>query len=247
MDLVFEQGNPEQPRGHALVYWRAPGGGLVATYLVVLPIALDLGKFLPPMFAGSLGAMGAGELQPGAMPLPPLPETIESLAALEQLARRRDDDLLCAGDLFSTAPDQLLAAAADAAQRYGERFGAAAARAPDPEPPRALPEIDTEDLLLSLMSDRDRLGELAKGIGQLRYAVEGGDTRAVAEAVSELERVAKHLAAKYRADELIAAAQQSGARGQRLADLYLQRAYKLAAEEFDTLAELDAAIAAEES
>jgi hypothetical protein len=33
-------------------------------------------------------------------------------------------------------------------------------------------------------------------------------------------------------------------RGQRLADLYLQRAYKLVAEEFDALGALDAAILA---
>ncbi|HLI29184.1 MAG TPA: hypothetical protein VKZ60_19115 [Chloroflexota bacterium] len=245
MQLLFEIGDPERPRGHALVYFRAPEGTIVATYLVVLPIAIELGKYVPPMFAGSLGGLTGGALAPGAMPLPPLPEVVESVAVLERLARLRHDDLVCGGALVSTAPDQLLAAAARAAQEYAERFEAYAAREPA-EPPPALPELDAEEVLLQLMSDRDRLGELAKRTGQLRYAVEGNDPRAVAEAVAAMERVARYLAPKYRVAELIAAARQPGPRGQRLADLYLQRAYKLAADEFDALPALDAAIAAEQ-
>ena len=94
------------------------------------------------------------------------------------------------------------------------------------------------------MSDRDRLSELAKRTGQLRYAVEGGDDAGISEAVQVMERVGRRLAAKYRCAELIAVARVPGERSQRLADLYLQRAYKLVAEEFDALPALEAAIEA---
>jgi hypothetical protein len=94
------------------------------------------------------------------------------------------------------------------------------------------------------MSDRDRLSEMAKRTGQLRYAVEGGDAAGIDEAIQAMERVSRYLAEKYRCAELIVVARQSGAASQRLADLYLQRAFRLVAEDFDALPALDAAIAA---
>ncbi|HEY7061377.1 MAG TPA: hypothetical protein VII06_07865 [Chloroflexota bacterium] len=241
--MAFELGELTAPRGHALVYFRAPDDQLYATYVIVPPVNIELGKYLPSMFAAQMPALALP--QNAAMPLPPLPEPYESHAALERLARLRHDDLVDAGALAGTGPEQLLYAATEAAQAYAERYQAYVDSAPPAlEEQPALPEIDAEDLLLSLMSDRDRLGELAKRTGQLRYAVEGADRAGEAEAVQTMERVGRHLAAKYRVDELIVAARGPGARGQRLADLYLQRAYKLAAEEFDALAALDAAIAA---
>ncbi len=243
MDLTFELGDAATPRGHALVYFHAPDGRLLATYVIVPPIAIELGKYLPSMFTAQMPGLALP--QNTAMPLPPLPEPCESRATLERLARLRDDDLVDAGRVAGTGPEQLLFAATEAAQAYADRYQTYLESAPPIlEEPPSLPELDADDLLLSLLSDRDRLGDLARRTGQLRYAVEGGDQAGIAEAVQAMERVGRHLAAKYRVDELIVAARCPGPRGQRLADLYLQRAYKLAAEEFDAIAALDAAIAA---
>jgi hypothetical protein len=153
------------------------------------------------------------------------------------------------GTLGQALPEELLQVTAEITQAYADRYASYLATAPlaEPDRDRALPEFDTEEVLLALMSDRDRLSELAKRTGQLRYALDGGDAPAVNEAVEAMERVGRHLAAKYRVTELVAAARASGPRGQRLAELYLQRAYKLVAEEFDSLPALEAAIAAEES
>jgi hypothetical protein len=243
MDLIFELGDAATPRGHALVYFRAPDGRLLATYVIVPPVPIELGKYLPSMFTAQMPGLALP--QNTAMPLPPLPEPCESHAALDRLARLRDDDLVDGGAITGTGPEQLLFAATEAAQAYAERYQTYLDGAPPAlDEPAPLPELDTEDLLLSLASDRDLLGDLARGAGQLRYAVEGGDQGGIAEAVQAMERVGRHLAGKYRVEELIVAAPGPGASGHRLADLYLQRAYKLAAEEFDAIAALDAAISA---
>ena len=245
MGLTFEMGDWATPRGHALVYFRAPDDRLFATYVIVPPLGLDFGKYLPPMFASQLP--GLDLLQNAAIPLPPLLEPVESHAELERLARLRGDDLVYGGVLAAGQPDQLLHAGMSAAQDYAERYAAYVAGAgPAAAPATALPELDAEEVLLQLMSDRDRLSELARRAGQLRYAVEGTDRAGEAEAVQAMERIGRHLAAKYRVTELIAAARAPGPRGQRLADLYLQRAYKLVAEDFDALPALEAAIAAEQ-
>ena len=51
--MRFELGDPDLPRGHALLYFRDPQEPLRvwATYLVVPPIAMDIGKYIPPLLA----------------------------------------------------------------------------------------------------------------------------------------------------------------------------------------------------
>ena len=48
---------------------------------------------------------------------------------------------------------------------------------------------------------------------------------------------------KYRAGELAAGATRVGANGTRLAELYLDRCYKLCSEQYEGLADIDRAIA----
>ena len=49
MELNFEIGDPSQPRGHALLYFTDSSNGQVfATYVVLLPITVDVSKYVPP-------------------------------------------------------------------------------------------------------------------------------------------------------------------------------------------------------
>jgi glycerol-3-phosphate dehydrogenase len=78
----------------------------------------------------------------------------------------------------------------------------------------------------------------------LRYAVDGGDLRLVDETVNEMQRVARHLADKYRPDELILAARSTQPRAAQLAELYLERCYRLVDEDYAAIADLDSKIEA---
>jgi hypothetical protein len=78
--------------------------------------------------------------------------------------------------------------------------------------------------------------------GTVRYAVDGSDQALLNETVQEMERVGRHLPFRYKVDELIAAARDPEPKNGRLAELLLQRCYKLAAEEYDALQALDAEI-----
>jgi hypothetical protein len=92
------------------------------------------------------------------------------------------------------------------------------------------------------MPDREKVGRLARLAGTLRYALEGGDTRLVDETVSDMQRVSKHLTDKYRPAELIAAARSIEPRGAQLAELYLERCYRLVDEDYAAMADLDSKI-----
>ena len=244
--LTFRAGDPDRPRGHALVFFRdgESADQVWATYLVVAPIKMDLGKYIPAAFASQL----AGQLAaagPSAYPLPPVPERFEGgLDALERLAELRNDDLIDGGTLRMSDPLYALQPVADIGAQYAERCVSYVASHPLDEPvTEALATgagaMDVDDLLLQVMPDRDKVARLARLTGTLRYAVEGGDARQANETVGDMERVARHLTDKYRPDELIAAARSAEPRSAELAELFLERCYRLLDEDYTALVDLD--------
>jgi hypothetical protein len=251
--LTFRAGDPDRPCGHALVYFRngdAPDE-VWATYVVVAPIKMDLGKYIPAAFATQL----AGQLSatgPTAYPLPPVPEKFDAgLEALERLAELRNDDLIDGGTLRMSDPLYALQPVADIGAQYAERCANFLDTQPTVERLRApaasdqaktTTDADVDDLLLQVMPDRDKVGRLARLTGTLRYALEGGDARMVDETVVEMQQVGRHLSEKYRPDELIAAARLPAPRAAQLADLYLERCYKLVDEDYAAMADLDSKI-----
>jgi hypothetical protein len=246
MQLAFERGDPKRPRGHAVVYFRANNdpNTILASYVVVPPISMDFSKFIPPMFAAQLpGILPSG---PQVFPLPPIPEKVESMAWVEALAAAREDDLVNCGAVDPMDIQRLLSLMTDVAGEYGKLYEN---RAPlEDTPPSGSQDdspvgsVDVDELFMSLMSDSEKVGRLAKMTGTVRYAAEGNDRALLEETVQEMERVGRHLAFRYKVAELIEAARDPLPKGGRLAELLLQRCYKLAAEEYDALKALDAEI-----
>lgn len=235
MEPTFERGDRSAPKGHALLYFRAlhDPDAVWATYLVVPPIMMDLAKYVPPLFASQVPLQTS--VGPTAYPLPPIPEQVAGLSWLREVARARDDDLLDGGTLDPGDVQRLMLATIEAAQSYGTLYAEWAARAPEPAEEALPDEVDVDDLLYSVMSDSERVGKLAKLLGTLRYAVEGADRQAIEDTAREMEKVGRHLEARYRVEALLRAARQPGEVGWRLAQLYIERAYKLAAEDYAAL------------
>jgi hypothetical protein len=249
--LTFRAGNPDRPRGHALVFFRDADRAeeIFATYLVVAPIKMDLGKYIPAAFASQLASQ-LSVTSPSAYPLPPVPEKFEAgLAALERLAELRTDDLIDGGTLRMSDPLYAIQPVSDIGTQYADlctRFFDAQTLDAAPAETAVLgaSAVDVDDILLQVMPDREKVGRLARLTGTLRYAVDGGDQRLVDETVGEMERVARHLSDKYRPTELIAAARAPGQPAAQLAELYLERCYRLVDEDYAAMAELDTRIAA---
>jgi hypothetical protein len=247
--LTFHAGDPDQPRGHALLFFRDADDPDVAwaTYLVVAPIQMDLGKYIPAAFATQL----AGQLAPSgpaAYPLPPVPEKIEGgLEWLERQASLRGDDMLDGGTLRMSDPLYALQPVAEVGTQYAEAYARYAASAPQlvatsHDAPPASSSVDVDDLLLQVMPDSEKVGRLARLTGTLRYALEGGDERLVDETVGDMQRVARYLSDKYRPTELIQAARSTDAQAPQLAQLYIERCYRLVDEDYAAMAELDSKI-----
>lgn len=245
MRLLFERGDERTPKGHALIYFRdSDGQGVLATYLVIPPISIDFSKYLPPMFAGQGMAANLSEAS-SVVPLPPVPESVASVQQLEVLAQQRDDDLVLAGEATAGQVEQLLTYTTEAAQLYFhlyQDYARGFPEAPAAEVVESLEGPSADELTYTLMGERERLGELAKLTGALRYAVDGNDQALADETSAKMRLLAKHLPAKYWAERVIDSAGKAGPTGGQLTQLYLDRCYKLLEEDYSSVAKLEEAI-----
>ncbi len=238
MSLTFERGNPDQPRGHSILYYRS-SGQILATYVIVLPLAVDFGKYVPPIMASQVKASGLEEFS--AFAIPPIPEEFQSYEQLEELASRRGDDMIFDGEVPT---DDFMEAAQrvnDAVQEYARLYQQAGGQAGGPIPIDAS-ELSVDEVMFSLMSDKDRLGEMGKLVGKLQFALGGADTRLASETEQEMRALGRFLPENYQIDRIIQIASQPGENGSQLLQLYLERCYKLADEDYLGLQKVDETI-----
>ena len=259
MDLYFERGDHNNPVGHALVYFKVDTepDKVYASYVVTLPIKSDLTKFLPPFLASHLGALPLNDLSSFAMP--PVPEPVDGFGELERLSRQRGDDLVYAGNMFSYDLPRMMESVTEAVSSYGELYSAAGKSATvvggevtstEPEGLQSAGEPEEEldssfnvnDVLFSFMSESDKLSELSRLLGRLRFAVEGADNAEAADAGEEIAALARHLPEEFQVANLLAVARDTSERSSQLAKLYLDRCFRLSAGDTGQAAELAAEI-----
>ena len=239
MAITFDIGEPEKPKGHAIVYFQSPTTSeVLATYILILPIPMDIGKYLPPLLASQLGGV-AGEVMGegmGSFAAPPVPEAVESVDFLRDLASLRGDDLVSGGTVALGDPTAAMHETAEAVQEYQRLYRQHADSAqPARSGPKAVEAVgaaDVQRVLYELMTERDRLGELSKLVGAMRFAVDGSDTALVDETDAGFEALGQLLPEHYWVARVRAAARDASDVGATLAQVYVERAYKLADEDF---------------
>ena len=98
-----------------------------------------------------------------------------------------------------------------------------------------------------MMSESDKLAELASLMGKLRFAVEGRDAGTIDEVSEEITTLARHLPEGFKLLTLLTVAKDTSQKGSRLAQLYLDRCFRLSAGDFSRAQSLDAEIQSLES
>ena len=254
MSFRFVRGNSQAPKGHAIFYASssADSRAVFCTYCVVPPTPLSLAKYLPSFLAAQLPPEELREAtNVPVMPIPPMLEEGRSLEQLRMLAERRDDDLCDLGTINPRDEAARMQLVAEGCQEYGMlyvKYMQSAGEVPtleeagEEEELPSLDELDADELLFQSMTDRQRLAELGKLVGMARYALEGRDSGQLQETRQKMQRIARFLPEKYRASDLLEAAFTRGDQGARLAELYIERGFKLADEEYAEIPRLDRAI-----
>lgn len=251
MDITFDRGTPQQPKGHALAYFRVSSevGQVYATYVVILPVKADLAKYVPPFLASHLGSLSLSDFSAFAMP--PVPEKVDSYQELQLWSALRDDDLLCGGTMFSFDLPQMMEAVSELVQSYSRMCADYFRNASRPEPASLAGEEGRDDrsyqvneVLFSLMSEGDKLADLARLLGKLRFALEGRDHVTTDEVTEEITTLARYLPTEFQVPNLLAAAKDVSPQGSRLAQLYLDRCFRLSAGDLPSVQALEEQIRA---
>ena len=97
MTIDFHRGDNAEPKGHAFIYMRSSMDHeeIWATYVVILPITVDISKYVPPFLMNQIGSVDPKDLS--AFAFPPAPEQVPNYVAIEEMARVRNDDILYVG------------------------------------------------------------------------------------------------------------------------------------------------------
>lgn len=247
MELVFEYGNSLEPKGHALIYFRdqVDPDRVYATYLVVFPLAVNISKYIPPFLASSLGGATMSEIS--SFPMPPVAEEVESYQRLVRLAESRSDDLLFGGTISGGGVASSVQAIGEISKRYTEIWNqfnegnmAAIEEAVDEG-------VGVAEVMYSLLSEKDRLNELATLLAKHRFAVEGNDAELKAEIEAEMKTLSQYMPERFKLEKLLEVVGDASVRCTRLAQLYVNRCYGLFADKTDEVADLDKEIAALEA
>lgn len=204
---------------------------VLATYILTLPIKVDVTKYIPPMFASQIQGLGSQALSGFAFP--PLPEKIDSLTDLQHMAEARDDDLIDGGTGDANSPMDLLELVNEVQQEYTGLWEKSLGTH------LVLDGPTVSELIYELMGERDKLNELSKLVGKLRFASEGSDLRLIEETEGEISALAKYLPDHYRIPNLVQATEMTAASAAMLAQLYLERCYKLYEEDYRRLQEVE--------
>jgi len=242
MTLSFELGKIESPRGHALLYFKdSVQGDFYATYIVILPITVDVSKYVPPFLMNQVGEFGPGDMS--AFAFPPAPEQVEGYDYLVDLAKKRQDDLLDGGEVTGTDVSSSMMKVNDVVQEYlelyEERYEIEALTLDESE---SASELHVNDVLYSMMTEPDRLNELTKLVGRLRYAVESSEESIVKEVQSDINALSGYLPVSFQIQNLLEWAGKVSDQSSYMTDLYLKRCFHLSREEYKELGEVEARI-----
>jgi len=164
------------------------------------------------------------------------------------MAEMRDDDILFIGTQNPSDVTGALGRVSEAVQSYSEQYAqitgssTEGGEAPVIEQEEEAEGLAVSDVIYGLMSDSDKLSELSKLIGRLRFAVDGSDDRLITETESEITLVANHLPQSHNIPQLVEAVKSNDSRSAELADVYLQRSYHLVHEDYTKLTAIEGRI-----
>jgi hypothetical protein len=216
MNLNFERGDHKKPKGHAFIYFTGTDSDSTyfATYLMVQPINVDISKYVPPFLMNQIGEL---EKDLSAFAFPPSPERIDHLDNIKNLAEIREDDLIYGGGMSSNDPTAAIIRVNEILEWYSNLY----------QNNKQLSNTsieqetgtDVNEVIYSLMNDQDKLEELTKLMGKLRYAAEDTGDRLSRDTEEQIKLLSQHLPENHEIPKIIKAAKGTDTQGHRFADL----------------------------
>lgn len=206
--MIFEKGDGNRPKGHALIYWRNTTGApeYLASYLDIPPLDQEHLLSVPIVI--------------------PVDQNIfERLK--EVYINQRGADLIDGGVLDPTS-NELKGKILEIMDEYSRRYRQSLSMA------KSDVKFDLDDLTYSILTEKEKLGRLTKLTGQLRDAVCEDNFPVVKTITAKLKDIASYLSSeKYRINDMVEAAQIPGIKGQELTELHIKEFFYICDENYE--------------
>mgnify|MGYP001164937929 FL=1 len=225
MEIIFEKGQQDHPVGHGFIYFKDLNdeSKIYASYMVFLPIDVDISKYIPPLLFGQMKDIDSENIS--SFIFPPSPEIVKSLDWLNEISELRHDDLIFGGLINLNDIAGMMNKVKDCMEQYVDLYKSSIHIKQN-----NVEEIDY--VVYGMLSEPDLLSELTTLIGRFRYAVEGNDKLTIDETSKKISSIGKYLPENRKIDLLLSSAQKIDESGGVLAQLYLERAYSLYKEDY---------------
>ena len=239
MAITFDRGDRDKPKGHALLYFRGRNHAesVLATYIVILPITVDVSKYVPPFLMNQIGEVGPDDMS--AFAFPPAPETVPNYQYLEGLGDARGDDIVDGGIVVEDDVPSSLMAVSEAVQEYADLYALHIGVEAHQDETSMEEGLEVNEVVYGLMSDSDRLTELTKLVGKLRFSAESNENSLASEAELDIRLLSNHLPENHQASQIIQWARSQDQDAPTLTDLYLKRCFHLIHEEYVKLGQVE--------
>ena len=211
-----------------MVYFRLENepNEVLAAYIVVLPITLDFSKYIPPFLASQLSEFNSKDAS--AFSLPPVPEKIGTYEKVLQIVKHRNDDLIFGGTINENAVSELMELMTNIVKEYSSCYENALHGNQMQITNEKDEQLNVNNVLYTLMNDKDKLGELSKMIGKIRFALQINDNSLLKEIEQEMENLSELLPQSFNIKEIVKSSKDKSEKGTSLTRLYIDRCYKLA-------------------
>lgn len=238
MDLIFERGSNTSPKGHALLYFanQDDNSEIWATYLITLPIDVDITKYMPPFLMNNNNQINPSEFKSFAFP--PSPELIGDFETLTRLAEQRDDDLIDGGTIDVKDSANNMMKVNEVLSQYLNVYNSKIAEQTHELKESNLKEDgDVYNLMYEFMSADDRMSELQKLLSKLLYATENSETDLADECERDIESLSKYYPDNHKINKIIEYTKNK--QTSEIAELYYKRCFYLVKENYEKVQEFE--------
>ena len=244
MDLIFQKGSKESPKGHALLYFtnKDNPSEIWGTYIITLPIQVDIKKYMPPFLLNDSNSLNSSDFNSFAFP--PSPELIGPIEIVQDLAEVRDEDLIDGGNIDINDSANNMMKINEILSQYLNLYLNNNAKKIEEIDGNESENSNVNSLMYEFMNVNDRMTELSKLLSKLLFAIENSQDTLITECEKDIESLSTFYPENHKINKIVEYTKIKNK--SKIAELYFKRCLYLAKENYGKVEECEKLIEQQE-
>lgn len=244
MDLIFQKGSKESPKGHALLYFtnKDNPSEIWGTYIITLPIQVDIKKYMPPFLLNDSNSLNSSDFNSFAFP--PSPELIGPIEIVQDLAEVRDEDLIDGGNIDINDSANNMMKINEILSQYLNLYLNNNAKKIEEIDENESENSNVNSLMYEFMNVNDRMTELSKLLSKLLFAIENSQDTLITECEKDIESLSTFYPENHKINKIVEYTKIKNK--SKIAELYFKRCLYLAKENYGKVEECEKLIEQQE-